>query len=62
MREYAVYKGESLTFIGTLEECAKHLGVMPKTVEFYTTPTYQRRIENRRNPQKCTIVIKLDND
>ncbi|PFJ10806.1 hypothetical protein COD67_00950, partial [Bacillus cereus] len=37
-KEYAIYKGESLICIGTVQECAQHLGVLPKTILFYKTP------------------------
>ncbi|AZV43228.1 hypothetical protein BAOM_2619 [Peribacillus asahii] len=30
--DYAIYKGEDLIFIGKTDECAKYLGVKPKTV------------------------------
>jgi DNA-binding transcriptional MerR regulator len=48
--------------MGTIEECAKHLGVQPRTIKFYTTPTYQRRIEKRKNPKDYTIVIRLEDE
>jgi hypothetical protein len=60
LKEYAVYKGEELLAIGTIEECAKMLNVKPKTVYFYTTNTYKRRLEMRKNPDNCRIAISLD--
>ncbi|WJE55352.1 hypothetical protein QRE66_12195 [Bacillus cereus] len=35
MKEYVVYKGESLVCIGTMQECAQHMGVLPETVRYY---------------------------
>jgi hypothetical protein len=62
VNEYAVYKGESLICIGTIKECAKHMKVLPNTVRFYTTPTYQRRLDKRKNPRNYITVIKLEDD
>ncbi|PES76701.1 hypothetical protein CN327_09730 [Bacillus cereus] len=46
VKEYVVYKGESLLCIGTIQECADYMGVLPATVRFYTRPAYQRRMDN----------------
>jgi hypothetical protein len=61
-KEYAVYKGETLICIGTIQECSQHMGVLPETVKFYTTPTYQRRLEKRKNPRNYITVTKLDDE
>ena len=58
--EYAVYKGDTLLAIGTAVECAEELNVLPDTIKFYTTPTYQRRLAKRKNPRNYRVVIKLD--
>lgn len=60
--EYAVYKGDSVVCIGTLNECAVYMGVLPETVRFYTTPTYQKRVAKRKNPRNYITVIKLEDD
>lgn len=52
--EYAVYKKEDLLCVGTIEECAKQLGVKAKTIFFYGTPTYQNRVKNGR------MLVKLE--
>lgn len=62
LKEYAVYKGENMICMGTVKECAKHMGVLPETVRFYTTPTYRRRVERRKNPRNYITVIDLDDD
>lgn len=62
MKEYAIYRGDSLIFIGTIKECAEHMGVEPKTVRFYTTPAYQRRVEKRKNARNCLAVVCLDDE
>jgi hypothetical protein len=62
VKEYVVYKGESLICIGTIKECAEHMGVLPETVKFYTTPTYQKRLAKRKNPRNYLTVTKLVDD
>ncbi|PGD75918.1 hypothetical protein COM46_13275 [Bacillus pseudomycoides] len=61
-KEYVVYKGESLICIGTIQECAQQMGVLPKTVHFYLTPAYQRRIASRKNVRNYITVTELDED
>jgi hypothetical protein len=58
-QEYAIYKGEELLCIGTKEECAKELGVQPEYIYWLTTPTAKRRLASRKNPEKCTVGVKL---
>ena len=60
--EYAVYKGEELLVVGTAEECAKELNVQKETIHFYTTPTYRRRLDKRKNPKNCRIAIKIEEE
>jgi hypothetical protein len=62
MREYAVYKGENLIALGTLEECASKLNVTKEYIYWLTTPTAKRRLAKRKNPEKCTTAVRLDND
>ncbi|OUB60063.1 hypothetical protein [Bacillus thuringiensis] len=61
-KEYVVYKGESLICIGTMMECAQHMGVLPETIYFYTTQAYQRRLAKRKNPGNCLTVTELEED
>lgn len=63
-KEYAVYKGENLLCIGTVRECAESLGVLPATIKFYTTPTYQKRIDKRKSTTRngYVTVTRLDLD
>ncbi|MDA2474592.1 MULTISPECIES: hypothetical protein [Bacillus cereus group] len=61
-KEYVVYKGESLICIGTMMECAQHMGVLPETIYFYTTQAYQRRLAKRKNPRNCLTVTELEED
>ncbi len=60
MREYAIYKGDKFLFLGNKKECAKYLKVKEKTISFYTTPTYKKRINNDYNNR--IIAIKVEED
>ncbi|MED1535454.1 hypothetical protein [Bacillus pseudomycoides] len=62
LKEYVVYKGESLLCIGTIQECAQHIGVLPKTVHFYLTPAYQRRLAKRKKARNYITVTELEGD
>lgn len=60
--EYAVYKGDSLICLGTINECAEYRGVLPKTVKFYLTPTYQKRLTKRKKARNYITVIKIEDE
>ncbi|WP_187703513.1 hypothetical protein [Listeria monocytogenes] len=55
MTEYALYKGDDLLKIGTLDELAEFRKVKRETIFFYTTPSYRKRTS-----EKGLRVIKLD--
>ena len=55
--EYALYKGEQMLTIGTLDELAAWKGVTRKTIQFYRYASYQNRAKNSKNRM---IVIPLD--
>ncbi|PEE35692.1 hypothetical protein COL91_28890 [Bacillus pseudomycoides] len=48
--------------MGTIQECAQHMGVLPETVYFYTTQAYQRRLSERKNPRIYLTVTELEED
>lgn len=58
--EYALYKGEELLSIGTLEEIAEERGVSVRTIYYYSMPAYQRK--NGGNKGKKMIAIKLEDE
>ncbi len=62
MKDYAIYKGDTFLFVGTREECAKYLGVNKKTISFYSTPAYRKRIEQRKKADNALITIKLESE
>lgn len=46
---YALYKGDDLIIIGTIDEIANLLNIKKESVRFYKTPTYKKRTtENAR--------------
>ena len=60
-REYAIYHGEEFIDIGTIEELAIKLNVKPKTIYFYSTPTYKRRVPDE-NDRYIVILIEDDEE
>jgi len=70
LKEYAVYKGESLRCMGTAEECAAEMGVKLSTFRHYCTPTHHNRVHERnvkrmakrKKPTNSTIAICLDEE
>lgn len=58
---YAVYKGDMFIDLGTKEYLAKKLNINPKTILFYTRPTYLKRVQ-QRGTKKPIIVIKIEDD
>jgi hypothetical protein len=56
---YAIYKGDDFVYMGTKKECAEHLGVMPRTICFYTTPTYRSRFKDNEDSQRI-VVLKVE--
>lgn len=51
---YVVYKGDDVIATGTADECAKLLGVKPRTVRWYASPSAGRRSE--RGPNRTWAV------
>ncbi|MBC2368120.1 hypothetical protein HBP99_05705 [Listeria booriae] len=54
--EYALYKGDELLQIGTIEELAKFKNVKRETILFYTSRAYRERTTEKNGLR----VIKLD--
>lgn len=62
MNEYALYKGEEIIAIGTVNEIAEQLGVKTKTVRKYHTPTHKKKIEARKQKKGARVLVKLEGD
>lgn len=59
-KEFAIYKGDSFICLGKFEECAEFIGIKPRTLHYYTLPSYQNR--KRKNPDKRWFIVELDDD
>jgi len=62
VKKYAVYKGESFVCVGTILQCAQHMGVRLETVRYYMTPAYQRRLAKRKRARNYLTVTVLEGD
>lgn len=60
--EYAMYKGDELLHIGTMDEIAKERGVQKRTIYFYSTQAYQNRLSKRRNAKNYITLTRLEDD
>ena len=56
--EYALYKGDDLLYIGTLDEIAEKHGTKRSTIVFYGSPTHKKRQPNGL----ALIKIDLENE
>lgn len=56
MKVYAMYKGEECLGIGTLKELAEHFEVNLKTIKFYLTPTYKKRLKKGKNRRQLVYI------
>lgn len=54
-KEYALYKGDKFIDIGTKEYLAKILNVKKETIEFYASPTYQKRTKDN-----AYVVVRIE--
>ncbi|MER2111184.1 MAG: hypothetical protein ABS960_00735 [Solibacillus isronensis] len=53
--EYALYKGDELLAIGTLDELAEFRGVTRDTIYWYSMPTNKKRDHGKR-----VVAVKLE--
>lgn len=60
VKEYAVYKGDEMICIGSMAECADHMGVKIETIQFYLTPSHQKRVAKRKRSRKAISITRLD--
>lgn len=61
LKEYALYKGDELISMGTIDEIAEETGVLRSTIAYYKTQAYQNRLK-RRNAVNGNVraLIRLD--
>jgi len=53
---YALYKQENCLGIGTIKELSEELNVKEKTIKFYRTPTYKKRVKKGINRRELIRV------
>ena len=61
-KEHAVYKGDDLVVMGTAEQCAAKMKTTAQYIYWMTTQAAQRRLAKRKNPERCTIAITIEDE
>lgn len=56
IKEYALYKGEKCLGIGSIRELAEQFNVQEKTIKFYLTPTYKKRVKESKNRKELILI------
>ena len=56
---YALYKGENLLSMGSLQIIAKEMKVGIRTIQFYKTESYKKRLKKRKCSTNYRILIKI---
>lgn len=57
---YALYKGEELLSMGTIFQIAQDLNVQVRTVKYYGTDAYKRKLAKRKKSNNSKILVNLD--
>ncbi|EPZ9216517.1 hypothetical protein JVI29_002911 [Clostridium perfringens] len=60
MKVYALYKGEKLLSMGTIFQIAQELNVQVRTVKYYGTDAYKRKLAKRKKSNNSKILIELE--
>lgn len=58
MNEYALYKGDELLDVGTLQYLAKKFNVKIETLLFYQTPTQKKRTSENKGRRLIRLEEK----
>ena len=56
MKQYALYKGDEILAFGTIREIASQMGVKPRTIKFYMSPTYQKRGKGEKSSKRRILI------
>lgn len=54
---YAIYRGDKFIDLETKYQLAEKLNVSPKTINYYSTPMYKKRVKNY---EKRLLAIKVE--
>ena len=57
MKQYALYKGDTLLAIGNISQIANKMGVKYRTIAFYKTPVYLKRRETGKNYRELVEIL-----
>lgn len=61
-KEYALYKGEEILSIGTIEEIAEEVGTSVENVKYYNTNAYKRKILKRKRGCNHRVLVELESE
>lgn len=61
-KEYALYKGEELLSIGTIEEIAQEVGSTVENIKYYNTNAYKRKISKRKRGRNHRVLVELESE
>lgn len=61
-KEYALYKGEILLDIGTLDYLSNKFKIKRKTLLFYQTPSQKRRTSEEKGRRLVRIDLESDEE
>jgi len=64
-RIFALYKGDTYITQGTIREIAKYRGCTKRTISFYLTDSYKKRLKNmeknrKRRSKGNLVLVYLD--
>lgn len=59
-KQYALYKGDEILGIGTVEELAKMRGIKPTSLIFLHSPAYKKRRANSK--RNILVLIRIEDD
>ena len=57
---YALYKGEELLSMGTIFQIAQELKVQVRTIKYYGTDAYKRKLDRRKKSRNAKILVNLE--
>lgn len=60
--QYVVYRGDTFIVTGTAVECVEFMGIKLESFRFYMTPTYHRRVAERKNARNYITVEKNEEE
>ncbi|ACD24120.1 hypothetical protein FDE76_13420 [Clostridium botulinum] len=58
---YALYKGEEILGVGTIYELASMLNVQIRTIQYYGTNAYKKKLAKRKS-RNVRILIPIDEE